>query len=384
MYKKIILKPTKEKSLLRQHLWVFSGAIAKSDSDIQNGEIVEVYSSKNDFLALGHYQNGSISVRILTFEKVEINYDFWLEKLKKAIDYRKTINLLPSEVSNVFRLVHGEGDYCPGLVIDIYNHSAVVQIHSVGMSNARFEIVAALQQFVELKLNNIFLRDEINNTVEQKLGNESETIVVENNFKFKVDLIKGQKTGFFIDQRENRNLLAKYCNNKSVLNLFSYTGGFSVYAAGSGALLVHTVDSSEPAIKIANSNIELNNVSANHCSYAVDAFDFLKDMKVDYDLIILDPPAFAKHIKSLSNAREAYIRLNRTAIKAIKSGGIIFTFSCSQVVSKEIFRNLIFTAAYQAGRTVRVLNQLTQPPDHPVNLFHPESEYLKGLVIYVE
>lgn len=383
MYKKIILKPGKEKSLERHHLWIFSGAVAKSDSNIQNGDIVEVCSSKNDFLAIGHYQNGSISIRILTFIKEEINEDFWLEKIKNALKIRKSANLIHNSQTNVYRLVHGEGDFCPGLVIDVFNKSAVVQLHSFGMSNAGADIVSALQK-TEINPENIVLRDETKAIAELVCGKESETIISENSYKFKIDMINGQKTGFFVDQRENRKLLGEYSNGKKVLNLFGYTGGFSVYAAGGGAVLSHTVDSSEPAVNIANSNIELNKTSCNHKGIAADAFEFLKNMNEDYDVIILDPPAFAKHIKSLSNAREAYIRLNRTAIKAIKKGGIIFTFSCSQAVSKEIFRNMIFTAAAQAGRTVRILNQLTQPPDHPVNLFHPETEYLKGLVLFVD
>lgn len=384
MYKKIFLKTGKEKSLNRFHLWVFSGAIDRIEGNPQNGEIVEVFSSSNEFLAIGHFQNGSIMIRILSFKNEIVNNDFWFNRIKNAFVLRKSFNLQCNEITNVYRLIHGEGDFCPGLVIDIYNNSAVVQIHSVGMSNSQNDIVNVLKSFDDLNLQNIILRDEPKDEILQALGTENQIIVIENGYKFKIDLIAGQKTGFFIDQRLNRKLLGDLCKNKKVLNLFGYTGGFSVYAASAGAEIVHTVDSSKQAIEMAYENMKLNSVDERHEGFSTDAFEFLKKLEIDYDIIILDPPAFAKHIKSLSNAREAYIRLNREAIKNIKSGGIIFTFSCSQAVSKEIFRSAVFTAAVQAGKNVRILHQLSQPPDHPVNLFHPETEYLKGLVLYVD
>lgn len=384
MYKKIFLKPGKEKSLNRFHLWIFSGAIDRIEGNPQNGEIVEVFSSSKEFLAIGHFQNGSIMIRILSFKNEIVNNDFWFYRIKNALALRKSFNLPSKENTNVYRLIHGEGDFCPGLVIDIYNNSAVIQIHSLGMSNSLNSIVDVLKSFDELNLQNIIVRDEPKNEISQAFGTEKQTIVIENSYKFKIDLIGGQKTGFFIDQRQNRMFLGDLCKNKKVLNLFGYTGGFSVYGASAGAEIVHTVDSSKQAIEMAYENMKLNSVDLRHEGFSTDAFEFLKKMEIDYDLIILDPPAFAKHIKSLSNAREAYIRLNREAIKSIKSGGVIFTFSCSQAVSKEIFRNVVFTAAAQVGRNVRILNQLSQPPDHPVNLFHPETEYLKGLVLYVD
>ncbi|MCC6721208.1 MAG: class I SAM-dependent rRNA methyltransferase [Bacteroidia bacterium] len=384
MYSKIFLKYGKEKSLLRYHLWVFSGAIEKTEGNPENGDIVEIFSSKNEFLALGHYQNGSIMVRILSFEKEVINVEFWLKKINNAWDVRKKSNLPEYGFTNVFRLIHGEGDNCPGLVIDVYYDSVVVQAHSIGMSNSANDILSALNLFDKLTFKNIILKDEVKNFVKPFFGNESKTEVIENGNKFYIDLISGQKTGFFIDQRENRKLLGSFCKDKKVLNMFGYTGGFSVYAAHGGALLVHTVDSSESAIQTANNNMKLNNYSNIHTGFVDDAFEFLKNMNEEYDIVILDPPAFAKHLKSLSNAREAYIRLNKEAFKKIKKGGIIFTFSCSQVVSKEIFRSAVFTAAIQAKRNLRILSQLTQPSCHPINLFHPESEYLKGLVLYVD
>jgi 23S rRNA (cytosine1962-C5)-methyltransferase len=389
---KIFLKPGKEKSLNRFHLWVFSGAIQYKEGNPEDGDVVEVLTSDKKFIARGHYQDGSIMVRILTFKDEPINIEFWVRRLTEAVALRKAIGLLGDKNTNVFRVFHGEGDHCPGLVIDNYNNTLVVQTHSIGMLRQVGEIAEALKKVWGKSLVGIFTKGD--QTLKQKentgdlkkvlFGEVGETGVMENGHKFKVDILEGQKTGFFIDQRDNRFLLEKYSKGKNVMNLFGYTGGFSVYALGGGASEVHTIDVSAKAVEQANANIALNNYKGKHEGMTADAFEFFKQLPLDYDIMVLDPPAFAKHQGALANAREAYRRLNKLAFDTIKPGGIIFTFSCSQVITKDIFRTAVFSAAAQSGRTVRILHQLTQPADHPVNLFHPETEYLKGLVLYVE
>ncbi|MFM9943947.1 MAG: class I SAM-dependent rRNA methyltransferase [Bacteroidia bacterium] len=389
---KIFLKPGKEKSLNRFHLWVFSGAIQHKEGSPEDGDIVEVLTSDKKFIARGHYQNGSIMVRILTFKDEPIDINFWVKRLTEALYVRKAIGLIDNKNTNVYRVFHGEGDHCPGLVIDNYNNTLVVQTHSIGMVKQVDEIAEALKKVWGKSLVGIFTKGD--QTLKQKensgelkktlFGEVGETEVLENGHKFKVDILEGQKTGFFIDQRDNRHLLEKYSNGKTVMNLFGYTGGFSVYALGGGAAKVHTIDVSAKAVEQANANIALNNYKGKHEGITADAFEFFKNLPINYDIMVLDPPAFAKHQGALANAREAYRRLNRLAFDTIKPGGLIFTFSCSQVITKDIFRTAVFSAAAQSGRTVRILHQLTQPADHPVNLFHPETEYLKGLVLYVE
>lgn len=392
MTQQIILKSGKEKSLNRFHLWVFSGAIHHKSENIQDGDIVDVLSSGKQFIARGHYQNGSIMVRVLTFQNEELDVKFWEKRLTEAIKVRKALGLTDSETTNVYRVFHGEGDHCPGLVIDNYNNTLVIQAHSIGMQRQLDTIVEALKNVWGEKLVGIYAKSDT--TLKQQenpsdlkrvlYGEVKETTVLENGHAFNVDVVEGQKTGFFIDQRDNRQLLEKYSRGKKVMNLFGYTGGFSVYALAGGATEVHTIDSSAKAIAQANANVALNKHEGIHEGMEKDAFEFFKDLPTDYDIMVLDPPAFAKHQGALSNAREAYRRLNKLAFDTIKPGGIIFTFSCSQVVTKEIFRTAVFSAAAQSGRTVRILHQLTQPADHPVNLFHPETEYLKGLVLFVE
>ncbi|MBE9467345.1 MAG: class I SAM-dependent rRNA methyltransferase [Bacteroidetes bacterium] len=392
-YSKVILKSGKEQSINRYHPWIFSGAIKLINGDVKEGDIVEVYSNHNEFLALGHYQIGTITVRIFSFEKTEINFEFWEKKLLKAYNLRKEIGLIDNKNTNVFRLVHGEGDDMPGAIIDFYNGTAVTQFHSIGMYLERQTFAKALKNIFGDKLNAVYdksestipFKSEINPTNEYLLGENKANIVSEYGNKFKVDWEEGQKTGFFIDQRENRKLIEYYSKDKSVLNVFGYTGGFSIYAMKGNAKLVHSVDSSKKAIELTDENIALNfDDTSRHKSFAVDAFDFLKDIKNKYDLIILDPPAFAKHNKALNNALKGYKKINTRAFEQIRSGGILFTFSCSQAVSKKNFREAVFSAAAISGRKVKILHQLTQPSDHPVNIYHPEGEYLKGLVLYVE
>ena len=348
---KVYLKPKKGESLLRVHPWVFSGAIQSITGKPEEGELVEVFGSNGQFLAVGHYQIGSIAVRVLSFQQQPIDASFWKERIRVAYDIRKTLQLAEVEHNNTFRLVHGEGDNLPGLVIDVYAHTAVMQAHSVGMHRARHEIAQALQQVMGDRLQNIYYKSEA--TLPYKanlqsedgylLGGDAEHIALENGLQFYVDWLKGQKTGFFVDQRENRKLLQQYAKDRSVLNMFCYTGGFSFYAMRGGAKVVHSVDSSAKAISLTNRNVELNFPGdTRHAAYAEDAFE------------------------------------------KIQPGGILFTFSCSQVVSKEHFRLAVFSAAAQSGRRVRILHQLTQPADHPINIYHPEGEYLKGLVLYVE
>lgn len=393
-YKKIYLKPGKEESLKRFHPWIFSGAIAKIEDGVEEGDLVEVIDSKQNFIAYGHCQIGSIAVRVLTFEKEEVNSAFWIKRLTAAFDLRKNLGLVAGEYNNAYRLVHGEGDNLPGLIIDVYDGTAVIQAHSPGMHIARFDILEALKQVMGEELKNVYYKSESTLPFKADLnpedgylyGGNANTVATEYGLKFHADWLKGQKTGFFVDQRENRSLLERYSKGKKVLNMFCYTGGFSFYAMRGGAELVHSVDSSGKAIDLTNKNVELNFPGdPRHKAFAEDAFKFLDNMqKGEYDLIILDPPAFAKHKNVLRNALQGYQKLNAKAFKKIKSGGIIFTFSCSQVVSKENFRLAVFSAAAQSGRRVRIINQLTQPADHPVNIYHPEGEYLKGLVLYVE
>ena len=393
MYKSIYLRKGKEESLNRFHPWIFSGAIHHMDDNIEEGELVNIFTASNEFIAVGHYQIGSIAIRVLTFSKVEISYDFWCDRLSSALKMRQNVGIADNNVNNTYRLVHGEGDYLPGLVIDCYGETAVMQAHSVGMHVCREEICRALIKVMGERIKHVYYKSETTLPFKAELGQENgfmygETdndIAIENGLKFHVDWLRGQKTGFFVDQRENRNLLEHYAKGKSVLNMFCYTGGFSVYAMRGQAKLVHSVDSSAKAVELTNRNIALNFPDdLRHEAFCEDAFKYLDNNDNKYDLIILDPPAFAKHRAALHNALKGYTRLNVKGLQRIKHGGILFTFSCSQVVSKEHFRNAVFTAAAQAGRKVRILHQLHQPADHPINIYHPEGEYLKGLVLYVE
>ena len=389
---KIVLKSGKEQSIRRFHPWVFSGAIKKMYGNPLEGDLVDVFDNKDTFLAVGHYQPSSIAVRILSFIQETPDIGFFRGKIKRAITYRKTIGIFDNPQINVFRIIHGEGDGLPGLIIDYYNGIAVMQMHSIGFYRIRKEIASILVELLADRI--IAVYDKSEGTIphmsgktainEFLFGSSDPVVVTENGYKFKIDWTTGQKTGFFIDQRDNRKLLEKYTDGRTVLNMFGYTGGFSVYAM-KNATVVHTVDSSFPAIELANENIRLNfGEDKRHESFQLDAFDYMNHIKDQYDLIILDPPAFAKHNNVLANALQGYKRLNIKAIEQIKPGGIIFTFSCSQVVTRENFRKSVFAAAANTGRSVRILHQLSQPPDHPVNIYHPESEYLKGLVIYVE
>lgn len=388
----VILKPGKEQSLLRLHPWVFSGAIHTIPGNIAEGDIVDVLSSGREYLATGHYQVGSIAVRVLSFSPIEDTENFWKDKIQAAYLLRETLGLASGNETNVFRLVNAEGDGLPGLIIDFYNGVAVMQMHTVGMFLNREAIAEALKFVLGDKLTAIY--DKSVSTLPYKakiepvdgflFGSGAENIVSENGLKFKIDWAEGQKTGFFVDQRENRKLLETYSKGRRVLNTFCYTGGFSVYALRGGAELVHSVDSSAKAIDLARENISLNfKETDKHEAFVADVANFLRNNEQKYNLIILDPPAFAKHNNVLDNALQGYKRLNARAIEIIEPGGIIFTFSCSQVVSKENFRKSVFTAAANTGRQVKILHQLSQPPDHPVSIYHPEGEYLKGLVIQV-
>ncbi len=388
----IVLKPKKEESLLRFHPWVFSGAIQQIKGKVKEGDVVEVFSSAGDFLALGHYQVGSIAVRIFSFDKAIIDQSFWTKKISSAYAMRQSLGLVRGSKNNTYRLVHGEGDFLPGLIIDIYDDSAVMQAHSIGMHEIRETLAKAVVNCLP-EVKNVYYKSEttlpfyadITNEAGYLIGKETSQTAIENGLKFQVDWLRGQKTGFFIDQRENRNLLELYSKGRSVLNMFCYTGGFSVYAMRGGAELVHSVDSSAKAIELTDKNVELNFPNdKRHTSFAQDAFRFLNENEHKYDLIILDPPAFAKHRDALRNALKGYKRLNAKAFEQIKPGGILFTFSCSQVVSKDQFRLAVFSAAAESKRNVRILHQLTQPADHPVSIYHPEGEYLKGLVLWVE
>ena len=388
--KQIILKKGKEESLLRFHPWVFSGAIQQHDGDISEGDVVRVVTSEGRFIAVGHYQEGSITVRVLSFRDVPIDGEFWASRLQSALALRQAIGLADAPGGNAYRLVHGEGDHLPGLVIDIYGPTAVMQAHSIGMHLQRKEIAAQLVAVMGSRISNVYYKSETTLPFMEPengflYGGSSENTAVENGLKFYVDWLRGQKTGFFVDQRENRSLLEHYASGRRVLNMFCYTGGFSFYALRGGAELVHSVDSSAKAIELTNRNVELNFPGdPRHKAFCDDAFRFLDSADEEYNLVVLDPPAFAKHRGALHNALKGYTRLNQKALQKIQPGGLLFTFSCSQVVSKEHFRNAVFTAAAQARRKVRILHQLHQPADHPVNIYHPEGEYLKGLVLYVE
>ena len=395
-YKQIQLRKGKEESLKRFHPWVFSGAIQRMDEGIEEGEVVRVITNSGDFIAVGHYQQGSIAVRVLTFSDVDIDDDFWRSRLRSALNMRLAISIADNPDNNTYRLVHGEGDHLPGLIIDVYGKTAVMQAHSIGMHLCRKQIARSLSEVMEGRVCHIYYKsettlpfmtaDDMNGFL---VGGSDDNIATENGLKFRVDWLKGQKTGFFVDQRENRSLLEHYARGKRVLNMFCYTGGFSFYAMRGGAELVHSVDSSAKAIELTKANVALNFPGdSRHEAFCEDAFKFLESVgqssALTYNLIILDPPAFAKHRGALHNALKGYTRLNQKAFEKIERGGILFTFSCSQVVTKDHFRNAVFTAAALANRKVRILHQLHQPADHPINIYHPEGEYLKGLVLYVE
>jgi len=390
--KRVVLKSGKDQSLRRYHPWVFSGAIKKTIGNPVEGDVVDVYDNKENFLATGHYQPGSIAVRVLSFLQVTPDIGFFRDKISAAVGYRRTLGLINNPSLNVFRLIHAEGDHLPGLIVDYYNGVAVMQMHSVGMYRLRREIASVIAEVMKGYVTAVYDKSEatipymsgVKAENEFLIGDSEPVTVTENGFKFTIDWVKGQKTGFYIDQRENRRLLGAFSGGRSVLNMFGYTGGFSVYAMRDAAS-VHTVDSSLPAIEMAGQNVRLNyGDDPRHKTFGVDAFDYLDNIRDKYDLIILDPPAFAKHNNVLSNALQGYKRLNMRAIEQIKPNGIIFTFSCSQVVSRENFRKSVFVAAANTGRNVRIIHQMSQPPDHPVNIYHPESEYLKGLVLFVE
>lgn len=393
MYKNIYLKHRKEESLKRFHPWVFSGAIHHMDEGIAEGDTVRVITADGNCIAVGHYQLGTITVRVLSFDDIAIDDSFWQQRMQSALAMRESIGVANNPNNNTYRLIHGEGDNLPGLIIDCYGTTAVMQAHSVGMHVCREQICKALVEVMGDRIKNVYYKSETTLPFKAELGQENGFIyghtdnntAVENSLSFHVDWLKGQKTGFFVDQRENRSLLEHYAKGKSVLNMFCYTGGFSVYAMRGGANIVHSVDSSAKAIELTNHNVAMNFPNDNrHEAFCEDAFKYLDDNDKKYDLIVLDPPAFAKHRMALHNALKGYIRLNIKGLQRIKPGGILFTFSCSQAVSKENFRNAVFTAAAQAGRNVRILHQLHQPADHPINIYHPEGEYLKGLVLYVE
>lgn len=392
---KIILKSGKEDSVKRFHPWVFSGAINHKE-EIPDGEIVEVYSNSREYLGTGIYNSGTIAVRIYSYEKTEFNQDFWINKIQNAYNYRQHLRLTNNPDTNAYRLIHAEGDNIPGLITDIYNNTAVIQAHTTGIHKYRNEIAQAIQSVYAGKIDTVFDKSEKTlhkadpSQSDEKQNmyligeNKSECIVKENGHQFLINWEEGQKTGFFLDQRDNRKLLGDYSENRSVLNTFCYTGGFSVYALNSGALNVDSVDASKKAIALTDRNIELNNIHENHQSYSEDVFNFFKNHDMTYDIIILDPPAFAKHKSARHSAIMGYKRLNTEAMKRIKSGGILFTFSCSQVVDKYLFESTIMSAAIQAERSVKVMHHLSQPADHPVSIFHPEGEYLKGLVLYIQ
>lgn len=384
------LKKGKEVSIFRKHHWIFSGAIASETTQFQSGDLVKVFSSKDQFLALGHFSQGSIMVRIISFEDVEIDQKFWNEKVQQAFELRKNLGLTESEDTNVYRLIHGEGDELPGLIVDIYNRTAVIQMHHIGMYKHRKDIALALQKVYGNRLDAIY--DKSAETLPKNSGVSNEwlfgepksDLVKEYGANYKIDWEKGQKTGFFIDQRENRKLLASYSKGKKVLNTFCYSGGFSVLSLLKGAKEVHSVDISSKAIALTEENISLNpSIKGIHSSIEADVVKYIREIGSDYDLIVLDPPAFAKNQKARHNALQGYKRLNLEALKKIKKGGILFTFSCSQVVDKQLFRNTIAAAALESGRKIQILHQVSQPADHPINIYHPETEYLKGLVLFV-
>ena len=392
------LRRGKEESLLRRHPWVFSGAIdhiAEGDKALTEGDVVDVITKGGEFIARGHYQIGSIAVRVLTFENEAIDAKWWEERIAHAKALRESLGMVNNADTTCYRLVHGEGDLLPGLVVDIYDRTAVMQCHSVGMYHSRMLIAEAIRKAYGEEIEAIYDKSSQTLPFKADLGaidgylwgrsENPDAVVLENGLKFKVNWEEGQKTGFFIDQRVNRDLVRQYSRGRRVLNTFCYTGGFSVAALAGGAKEVVSIDLSERAVKLADENVRLNfGDEAKHEAVACNAVEYLKDIDSDYDLIILDPPAFAKHHKVLGNALQGYKKINARALQKIRPGGILFTFSCSQAVSRELFRTTIFTAAAIAGRKVRIIGQLTQPADHPINIYHPEGEYLKGLVVYVE
>lgn len=410
----LILNRGKEESLRRFHPWIFSGAVNHIDGHPNEGDLVEVRTAAGDFIAVGHWQIGSIAVRVLSFANEPIDHTFWTRRLRSAYQLRQAVGVAGRTDNTIYRLVHGEGDNLPGLVVDIYGRTAVMQAHSVGMHVSRMDVARALKEIMGDDLQNIYYKSETTLPFKADLGQENgfilgstpDNVAIENGLKFRIDWLKGQKTGFFVDQRDSRSLLEHYAKGRDVLNMFCYTGGFSVYAMRGGASTVHSVDSSAKAIDIVNDNMQLNFPDdPRHKAFAEDAFKFLDaipprsemdahrsddspastaDMRATYDLIILDPPAFAKHRDAVRHAIKGYTKLNAKAFEKIRPGGILFTFSCSQAISKEQFRMAVFTAATLARRQVRILHQLHQPADHPVNIYHPEGEYLKGLVLYVE
>ena len=392
------LRRGKEESLLRRHPWVFSGAIdhiAEGDKALAEGDVVDVITKGGEFIARGHYQIGSIAVRVLTFEEEAIDARWWEERIAHAKALRESLGMVNNTDTTCYRLVHGEGDLLPGLVVDVYGRTAVVQCHSVGMYHSRLLIAEAIRKAYGEEIEAIYDKSSQTLPFKADLGaidgylwgrsENPDAVVLENGLKFKVNWEEGQKTGFFIDQRVNRDLVRQYSRGRKVLNTFCYTGGFSVAALAGGATEVVSIDLSERAVKLADENVRLNfGQEAKHEAIACNAVEYLKDIDSDYDLIILDPPAFAKHHKVLGNALQGYKKINARALQKIRPGGILFTFSCSQAVSRELFRTTIFTAAAIARRKVRIIGQLTQPADHPINIYHPEGEYLKGLVVYVE
>ena len=404
MTNRIVLRKGKEESLGRFHPWIFSGAIHHTEGTTppQEGDVVQVFSSDGRFLATGHWQIGSIAVRVLTFRNQPINQEFWRKRLAAALDVRRIIGVAGREGNDIYRLVHGEGDNLPGLIIDMYGTTAVMQAHSVGMHVSRMELAKAVKEVMGDSLKAVYYKSETTLPFKAQLGQENgfllgeadNDIARENGLAFHIDWLKGQKTGFFVDQRDNRSLVEHYAKGRKVLNMFCYTGGFSVYALRGGAELVHSVDSSAKAVELADANVGLNFPATGcHKAFAEDAFRFMDGIgspladdsrQVAYDLIILDPPAFAKHRDALQGALRGYTKLNAKALEKIQPGGILFTFSCSQAVSRDQFRVAVFTAAAISRRKVRILHQLHQPADHPINIFHPEGEYLKGLVLYVE
>ncbi len=392
-YPQIILKKEKERSVQRFHPWIFSGALYSFDAGLPDGAIVEVYDAKKNYLCTGHFYHGSIAVKILTFVQQPISQDFWNQKIQQAFLLRKSLGLIGNVHTNCFRLVHAEGDNLPGLIIDVYDTTAVIQCHSVGMHHAIQEVKNAIQQALPF-VDAIFDKSRENLPKEYAesvrnsflLGEHKEITAVENDNKFLIDVVTGQKTGFFLDQRDNRNLLAAYCKGRTVLNTYCYSGGFSIYGLNNHAEKVVSVDVSKTAMQLVDKNVALNfnSPEIDHVSVCKDVFDYFKANEENYDVIILDPPAFAKSINKRHNAVQAYKRLNAEGLKKVNKGGFIFTFSCSQVVDKELFYATVMSAAIEAGRNVKILHYLLQPADHPVNIFHPESSYLKGLVLYVD
>ena len=392
MYSKVHLKKNKDAAVRRNHPWIFSGAIQRKDKDLKDGDIVEVFTYDDQYLATGYFQDNTIAIRILSFVKCDIDFSFWLETIGRAFQLRQRLDLTENKATNAYRLMHAEGDNVSGLIIDIYNNTAVIQCHSIGIHQRIDIITKALKEVLGDKISVIYdkskgtLPKNYGQSMENKylLGENPANTVLENNQIFKIDWEKGQKTGFFLDQRDNRQLLAELTKDNTVLNTFCYSGGFSIYALAAGASLVHSVDVSKTAIELTNQNVALNNFEEKHESFAMDVLTFLKQSEMEYDIVVVDPPAYAKSIKARHNAVQGYKRLNKEAFKKVKSGGLMFTFSCSQVVDRVLFYNTILAAALESKRNIKVLHHLSQPADHPVNIFHPESSYLKGLVLYVE